>query len=76
MLLLLFRHQVMSDSFLTSWTVAHQASLSVGFSGQDYWRGLPRAPPGDLRHTGIEPTSPALVEGFFTTEPGVYINPV
>ena len=52
------------------WTAAHQASLSKGFSGQEYWRGLPRPPAGDLPNPGIEPmslTSPALAEGFFAT---------
>ena len=41
------------------WTVARQASLSIGFSRQEYWRGLPFPPPGDLPDTGTEPTSPA-----------------
>ena len=41
------------------WTVAHQASLSVGFSRQEYWSGLPCPPPGDLPDPGIEPASPA-----------------
>ena len=52
--------------------VAHQASLSMGFSrhGQPNWSGLPCPPPGDLCDTGIEPTSlrsPALAGEFFTT---------
>ena len=42
------------------WTVAHQAPLSMGFSRQEYWRGLPCPPPGDLPHPGIEPVSSAL----------------
>ena len=49
--------------FLTLWTVALQASLSVGFSKQEYWSGLPCPPPGDLPDQGIEPKSllsPAL----------------
>ena len=45
---------------LTLWTVAHQAPLSMGFSRQEYWCGLPCPPPGDLPHPGIEPMSPAL----------------
>ena len=52
------------------WTVAHEAPLSVGFSRQEYWSGLPCPPPGDLPYPGIEPvsfTSPALAGGFFTT---------
>ena len=38
-------------------TIAHQAPLSMGFSRQEYWSGLPFASPGDLPHPGIEPTS-------------------
>ena len=41
--------------FVTSWTVAHQAPLSVGFSRQEYWGGLPSPPPGDLPNPGMEP---------------------
>ena len=51
-------------------TAACQAPLSMGFSRQDYWSGLPRPPPEDLPNPGIEPTSfmsPALAGGFFTT---------
>ena len=54
----------------TPWTVACQAPLSIGFSRQEYWSGLPCLPPGDLPSPGIEPaslTSPALARGFFTT---------
>ena len=54
----------------TLWTVAHQAPLSMGFSRQEYWSGLPCPPPGDLPHPGIEPASlmsPALADRFFTT---------
>ena len=56
--------------FATPWTVAHQAPLSMGFSRQEYWSGLPCPPPGDLPNTGIKPTSltfPALAGRFFTT---------
>ena len=56
--------------FVILWTVARQAPLSVGFSRQEYWSGLLRAPPGDLPDPGIKPmslTSPALADGFFTT---------
>ena len=42
------------------WTVAHQAPLSMGFSRQEYWSGLPLPTPGDLPEPGIEPRSPAL----------------
>ena len=41
--------------FMTPWTVAHQAPLSTGFSGQEYWSGLPFPYPGDLTYPGIEP---------------------
>ena len=44
--------------FAAPWTVAHQALLSMGFSKQEYWSGLPS--PGVLSSPGIEPTSPAL----------------
>ena len=44
--------------FATLWTVAHQSSLSMGFSRQEYWNGLPWPPPGDLPDPGIEPASP------------------
>ena len=53
--------------FATPWTVAHQASPSMGFSRQEYWSRLPFPSPGDLPHPGIEPTSPALAGRFFTT---------
>ena len=53
--------------FATLWTVACQAPLSTGFSRQEYWSGLPCPPPGDLPTPGIEPTSPALAAGLFTT---------
>ena len=49
-----------------------QTPLSMGFSRQEYWSGLPFPSAGDLRHPGIEPrslTPPALAGGFFTTEP-------
>ena len=45
----------MSDTFMTPWTVAVQAPLSMGFSKQEYWSGLPCPPPGDLPDPGIEP---------------------
>ena len=56
--------------FVTLRTVAHQAPLSMGFSRQEYWSGLPCPPPGDLPDPGIEPVSlmsPALAGVFFTT---------
>ena len=55
--------------FATLWTAACEASLSLGFSRQGYWSGLPCPSPGDLPHSGIEHTSPVLAGGFFTTEP-------
>ena len=45
--------------FVTPWTVAYQASLSIGFSRQEYWSRLPCPIPGDLPNPGIKPTSPA-----------------
>ena len=53
----------------TLWTVAHQTPLSMGFSRQEYWSGLPCSPPGDLPNPGIEPESlmsPALAGVVFT----------
>ena len=41
----------------TTWTVPHQAPLSVGFCRQEYWSGLPRPAAGDLSHSGIKPDS-------------------
>ena len=56
--------------FATLWTIAHQAPLSMGFSRQEYWTGLPCPPPGDHPDPEIEPLSlmsPALAGGFFST---------
>ena len=53
--------------FVTLWTVAHQVPLSMGLSEKEYWSGLPFPPPGDLPDPGIEPESPGLAGGFFTT---------
>ena len=52
----------------TPQTVARQAPLSVGFSRQEYWSGLPFPPPGNLPDPGIESNSPALAGIFVTTE--------
>ena len=60
---------VASNSFVTLWTVTHQAHLSMEFSRQEYWSGLPCPPAGDLPDPGIEPMNPALANGFFTSEP-------
>ena len=56
--------------FATPWTIAHQASLSIGFSRQECWSRLPCPPPGDLPDPGTELTtlkSPALAGKLFTT---------
>ena len=55
--------------FVTPWTVAHQTSLSMQFSRQEYWSEFPLPSPGDLPDPGIEPMSPTLAGKFFTTEP-------
>ena len=55
--------------FVTPWTVAYQASLSMGFSRQEYWSGLPFPSPGDLSDPGIEPRSPTLGAKALTSEP-------
>ena len=52
--------------FATPLTIAHQASLSMGFPRQEYWSGLPFPPPEHLPKPGTKPTSPALAGGFFT----------
>ena len=59
----------MSDSIVTSWTVACQAPLSMEFSRKENWSGLPFPPTGDLPDPGIELTSPVLANGFFIAEP-------
>ena len=54
---------------MTPWTIAHQSPLSMEFSRQEYWSGLPFPPPGDIPNPGIEPmspASPAVAGGFFT----------
>ena len=56
-----------SVALYDSWSVARQASLSVGFPRQEYWSGLPFPSPGDLPNPGIETLSPGLAGGFFTT---------
>ena len=65
----LFSHVRLSA---TPWSITRQAPLSVEFSKQEYWSGLPFPIPGDLPDPGIEPTSPAspiLASRFFTIEP-------
>ena len=61
-----FSRSVVSNSFAT--TVARQTPLFMGFPRQEYWSGLPFPSPGDLPDPGIEPVSPVLAGGFFTTE--------
>ena len=53
--------------FVTPWTVARQAPLSMGFSREEHWSRLPFPSPGDLPDTGIELASPVLAGGLFTT---------
>ena len=55
--------------FVTLWTVAHQAPLSVGFSRQEDWSGLPFPPPGELLDPGIKPEWPALQADSLPSEP-------
>ena len=55
--------------FATPWTVAHQAPLSMGFSRQEYWSGLPCPSPANLSGPAIEPGSPALQTNSLPTEP-------
>ena len=58
--------------FAILWTVDHKAPLSMGFSRQEYWSGLPFPPAGDLPDPEIEPSSPvslAVAGRFFTAEP-------
>ena len=57
MLILFSRVQL----FATPWTVPRQIPLSLGFSRQEYWSGLPCPPPGDLHDPGLEPMSPAAL---------------
>ena len=53
----------------TPWAVAYQAPLSMEFSRQEYWSGLPFPSPGDLLNPGIEPGSPALKADALPSEP-------
>ena len=55
--------------FVTPWTVAHQAPLSMESSRQEYWSGLPFLPPGDLPNPGIKPESLALQADSLPSEP-------
>ena len=62
----LFSCQAVSDSFVTSSTVSHQAPQFMGLSRQEYQNGLPSPPLGDLPDPGIEPVFPATTE-----QPGI-----
>ena len=55
--------------FATPWTVTYYAFLSMGFSRQEYWSGLPFPSPGDLPDPGIKPGSPTLQADALTSEP-------
>ena len=63
--------------FVALWTMVCQGPLSMGFSRQEYWSGLPFPHPGDLPDPGIEPGSPASADRFFTTEKPtlVFVDP-
>ena len=67
-MLLLFSRSLVSNSSATPWTVVCQAPLSMKFPRQEYWGGLPFPSAGDLPDPGVTPESPALADGFFTTE--------
>ena len=76
--LLLLKHFTHVRLFATPWTVAHQAPLSMGFSRQGCWNGLPCPSPGDLTNPVTEPmclTSPALTGRFFTTSATWEVHP-
>ena len=63
---------------MTPWTVAHQAPLSMGFSRQESWSGVPCPPPGDLSDSGIKPESllPAALAGRFFVNSAIYVIPI
>ena len=54
--------------FVTPWSIAHQAPLSMEFSRQEHWRMSPFPVPGELPHQRIKPAFPILAAIFFTTE--------
>ena len=72
------RESEVAQSCLTlcdPWTVAHQAPLSMGFSWQEYWSGLPFPSPGDLPNPGIKPGSPTWQANALTSAPpGMPLN--
>ena len=65
LLLLPFSYSSCVQLFCALWAVARQVPLSMGFSRQEYWSGLPYPLPGDLTHPGTEPRSPALAGELF-----------
>ena len=68
----MLNHLIHVHLFATSWTVARQAPLSMGFSRQEHWSRLPSPPPRDLPGPGTEPmclASPALAGRLFSTAP-------
>ena len=60
---------VVFQLFVTPWTVAHQSALSIGFSRQEHWSGLPFPSPGDLPDPGIKPMSPVFQADSLPSEP-------
>ena len=65
---------VLADS-ATPWSVTHQAPLSIGFSRQAYWSGLPFSSPGELLHAGVELESPTLqADSLLSESPGKPCN--
>ena len=64
----------MSDSFVIPWTLAHQAPLSLGFSWQEYWNGLPFPPPGHLPGPGIEYESLYLLHWQVDSLPSCHLG--
>ena len=64
------------STFCDPMTISHQDPLSMGFSSQEFWSGLPFSSPRELPDPGIEPASPALAGRFFTTEPPGKLYPL
>ena len=65
----MYSHSIVSNS-ATLWTVAHQASLSMGSSGQEYWSGLPFPPPRDHPDPGIKRSSPVFSDSLLLSHLG------
>ena len=63
------------STLATPWTVAHQSPLSMEFSRQEYWSGLPCPPPGDLPDPGIKPAFPALQTDSVPSKPPGRLSP-